>query len=309
MFRKSFPIVVGILLLTGACGKETPKAQPSDQGKKAPFAGKRRPPARKVNAGGLAVVKLWTTGSLDVPESVKYDPARKVLYVSCINGKPTEKNGKGYIAKISLVGKILKHKWATGFNAPKGMGLAGDTLWVTDIDRLHAIDTKTGRIKKTIEAPQAKFLNDIAVGPTGKVYVSDMVTGTIHVLAAGKLATVVNLKSFQGSNGMLMQGGALLVGTATGIVRVTPSDGKAAMHVGVKGFGMIDGLRAYGSHGYFMSNWKGRTQYVKRTGEVRVLVDTTPQKIQSADLEYVPGKRLLVIPTFFHNKVMGYRVR
>jgi len=258
---------------------------------------------------GVGVVKLWTTGSLDVPESVQYDPARKVLYVSCINGKPTEKNGKGYIAKVSLVGKLVAQKWATGFDAPKGMGLAGDTLYVTDITRLHAVDTRTGKIKKTVTAPESKFLNDIAIGPKGEVYVSDMITGMIHVLKGGKLVTFVNLKGFKGSNGMLLQDGALLVGTATGIVRVTLPDGKASLYVRVSGFGMIDGLKAYGADSYLMSNWKGRTQLVSRAGKVTVLLDTTAKKIQSADFEYVPDQRMLIIPTFFHNKVVAYRIR
>ena len=45
---------------------------------------------------GPRLVEIWSSGGLKVPESVLYDNARKVLYVSCINGKPTEKNGKGF---------------------------------------------------------------------------------------------------------------------------------------------------------------------------------------------------------------------
>ena len=48
---------------------------------------------------------------------------------------------------------------------------------------------------------------------------------------------------------------------------------------------------------------------VSKSGKVTVLLDTTAQKIQSADLEYVAHKRMLVIPTFFHNKVVAYRIR
>ena len=302
-------LLVGGLALAGACDKGSKKPKPSSEAANKSVAPRKRPPARRVSQAGPGVVKLWTTGSLDVPESVQYDAAQKVLYVSCINGKPTEKNGKGYIAKVSLVGKLVKHKWATGFDAPKGMGLRGETLYVTDITRLHAIDTRTGKIKKTITAPATKFLNDIAVGPDGAVYVSDMITGIIHVLRDRKLVPVVDLKRFKGANGMLMQGGALMVGTATGVVKVMPAAGKAAMALPVKGFGMIDGLKAYGSFGYIMSNWKGKTQIVSHGGKVTVLVDTTPQKIQSVDLEYVAHKRMLVIPTFFHNKVVAYRIR
>lgn len=68
----------------------------------------------------------------------------QVRWIVCVNGQPTEKNGKGFIARLSTKGEVLTLEWAKGMDAPKGMGLAGDLLWVTDIDRLHAIDTKTG---------------------------------------------------------------------------------------------------------------------------------------------------------------------
>ena len=207
-----------------------------------------------------------------------------------------------------MAGEVLALEWAKGMDAPKGMGLVGELLWVTDIDRLHAIDVKTGRTQKTLDAPGAKFLNDIAIGPDGQVLVSDMMTGKIHVVRAEKLEVLAELAAFKGSNGMLMQGGQLLVGTATGIVKVDPASGQAAMHVPVQGFGMIDGLKAFGADTYLVSNWAGRTQIVGPGGQVTLLLDTTAQKIQSADFEYLSESRTLLIPTFFDNRVVAYRI-
>lgn len=266
------------------------------------------PRRQAVPPRGPRLVPLWTATGLKVPESVLHDPARKVLYVSCINGKPTEKNGQGFIARLSLEGAVLDLEWAKGMDAPKGMGLVGDSLWVTDIDRLHSIDPKTGRIQRTLAAPGAKFLNDIAVGPKGEVFVSDMTTGKIHVLREGKLEMLADLAPFGGSNGLLMQAGQLLVGAATGIVKVDPASGKAAIAVPVQGFGMIDGLRAFGEGTYLVSNWSGRTQIVGPGGQATPLLDTTAQKIQSADFEYLAETRTLVIPTFFDNRVVAYRL-
>jgi len=272
-------------------------------------AGSRRAAADPGN--GPKLVKRWSAGGLEVPESVLYDPAEKVLYVSCIHGKPTEKNGQGYLAKLSLQGKVLAPKWATGFNAPKGMGIAGETLYVTDIDRLHAVDKKTGKISRTIEVPGAKFLNDIAIDANGKVYVSDMVTRKVHRLEGekgDKLPVFVDTSAFKGANGLLAQGGDLLVGSEQGIVKVDLATAKATLHVPVKGFGMIDGLKAYGDGAYLVSNWKGKTQLVQREGPTRVLLDTTADKVQSADFEYIADQRLLLIPTFFDGHVKAYRI-
>jgi len=253
-------------------------------------------------------VPLWAATGLRVPESVLWDAGRQVFYVSCIDGQPTGKDGKGFIARLSPRGEVLTLEWARGMDAPKGMGLAGGLLWVTDIDRLHAIDAETGRIVKTVPAPGTKFLNDIAVGPGGEVYVSDMTTGKVHVLRGDALPVLADLSALKGSNGMLMQAGSLLVGTATGIARVDTSSGRAAIVVPLEGFGMIDGLKACGPEAYLVSNWAGRTQIVRPGAAATPLLDTTAQKIQSADLEYVEATRTLVIPTFFDNRVAAYRL-
>ena len=57
------------------------------------------------------LTKLWETkADLRVPESVLYNPSEDIIYISNINGKPTEKNGKGFISKVLLNGKIEKLK-------------------------------------------------------------------------------------------------------------------------------------------------------------------------------------------------------
>ncbi|MFZ6014466.1 MAG: ATP-binding protein, partial [Bacteroidota bacterium] len=65
----------------------------------------------------------WSTDSVfRVPESVLFDSKANLLYVSNIDGKSNEKDGKGFISKLSPDGKIIAMEWATGLNAPKGMG-------------------------------------------------------------------------------------------------------------------------------------------------------------------------------------------
>ena len=48
---------------------------------------------------------------------------------------------------------------------------------------------------------------------------------------------------------------------------------------------------------------------VTASGKVIVLIDTTSSKINSADLEYIKTKKLLLIPTFFDNRVVAYEVK
>ena len=58
-------------------------------------------------------------------------------------------------------------------NAPKGMCLVGDDLYVADLTNVRVFDRKTGAPKKSIAIPGTTFLNDVAATPAGVVYVSD----------------------------------------------------------------------------------------------------------------------------------------
>ncbi|MGD9295376.1 MAG: hypothetical protein PVI41_10880, partial [Roseobacter sp.] len=92
---------------------------------------------------------VWTLEGLEAPESAYFDEARNVLYVSNINGEPLAKDGNGYISRIGPDGQMQEAKWITGLDAPKGLVSDGATLYVSDIDRLVAIDIEKGRISGT----------------------------------------------------------------------------------------------------------------------------------------------------------------
>lgn len=117
---------------------------------------------------------VWVTTGLKTPESVLPDPGGEFAYVSNIDGQPLEKDGKGFISKISLKdGTLIEPQWATGLNAPKGMALVKDRLYVSDLDRLAEIDTKTGKIVASYDVQNPGFLNDVAADGEGRVYMSD----------------------------------------------------------------------------------------------------------------------------------------
>src|SRR5207253_654094 len=60
-------------------------------------------------------------------------------------------------------------------NAPKGMAIVGDTLWVADIDVLRAFDRRTGRPLAEVDfsAFHPTLLNDVGAGPDGTLRVTD----------------------------------------------------------------------------------------------------------------------------------------
>jgi len=253
------------------------------------------------------LVPAWQTPQeLLVPESVMFDTDKQLLYISNIVGKPTDKDGQGFISQVTLDGAIDKLRWVEGMNAPKGMGIFKGTLYVTDIDRIHAIDIASGAIKTTWDVDGAKFLNDIAIDPQGTVYISDMETKKLHAIRDGKLEEFLTLEQNR-PNGLLMQGLQLLVGTAEGLYQVDTTAKTVTLRIAHSGG--IDGLRLLSPGRYIVSDWAGKTQIIEKDKPPIVLLDTTAQKVNSADLEYIAEKHLLLIPTFFDNRVAAFRLQ
>ena len=136
-----------------------------------------------ITAFMAAVAFLFSINyGLKTPESAQV--YRGKLYISNIgNLPPDKKDGDGYVSLADLKGKIIKTRFITGLNAPKGITFCDGKLFVADIDRVVAADPVTGRVLKVVNIPGAKFLNDTAAYD-GKVYVSDTQTNTIYQLDA-----------------------------------------------------------------------------------------------------------------------------
>lgn len=60
---------------------------------------------------------------------------------------------------------------------------------------------------------------------------------------------------------------------------------------------------------FIISNWNGEINHVSANGQVRKLLDTKTEKINAADIEYIAEQNLLLVPTFFANKVVAYEVK
>jgi sugar lactone lactonase YvrE len=266
-------------------------------------------------AGGMTdhyqLVEQWQTKrDLRVPESVLYDASRNALYVSNINGKPTEKNGQGFISRVALNGRIEALHWVTGLNAPKGSALFKNTLYVSDIDQLVAIDIPSGKITARYPAAGAQFLNDVATDKAGNVYVTDMSedNSVIYMLAQGRMTKWLEGPEISKPNGLFMEPHRLIVGNSgDGTIKAVTLHNKQITALAKIGSG-IDGLRSDGRGNYFISDWQGRTSFVSATGQVSVLLDTRAKRINAADLEYIKEMQLLLIPTFFDNRVVAYKV-
>lgn len=254
----------------------------------------------------VTLTKKWETEPvLTTCESVLYDGDKDILYVSNINGAPDEKDGNGFISKLSLDGEVVDLNWVKGIDAPKGMGLHNGTLYVTDIDRVHAIDTEDGNITRTYPVEGAVFLNDIAVD-NGKIYISDSGGGAIYLIEDGELTTFMS--ELKGPNGLYVDNGSLVVafwdeGTLNTIDLSTREITKRT-----EGIENPDGIEAIGDNQFIVSSWNGIIHQIDNDWSRTVLLDTRADSISSADLGYVKDKNLLLVPTFFNNTVAAYEI-
>jgi hypothetical protein len=253
-----------------------------------------------------ALEKLWETeGTLPIPESVLYSSKDKMVYVALIDGKSGEKDGKGGIAKVGLDGKILKGDWVTGLNAAKGMGQFGSKLYVADVTEVVEIDIKTGTILKKYEVEGAKFLNDITIDSKGTVYVSDSQNKKVHAIKNGIVSTYH--ENLAGPNGLLAIGTDLLIADAGSLLKLS-SD----MKVTTIAEGMdksTDGIEQVKPGEYIVSCWAGIVYYVKSDGSKQEMLNTSADKINSADIGYDPVKKIVYVPTFMKNSVVAYQLK
>ncbi len=85
-----------------------------------------------------------------------------------------EKDVNGSIAKVGLDGKIINNNWITGLDAPRGMGLYKNLLYVANITEVVVIDIDKTSIVQRIPVEGSAFLNDVTVDSEGIVwYVKD----------------------------------------------------------------------------------------------------------------------------------------
>jgi DNA-binding beta-propeller fold protein YncE len=292
---KNYCLLIAVILFASAC--ETKKQDTTDASEGASNEERQSP---------VTLQLKWETDSaLTTCESVIYDEGEDILYVANIAGQPDEKDGNGFISKVSLEGEVTEQKWITGMDAPKGMGLRNGTLYVTDIDRVHEIDTETGKITKTHQVEGAIFLNDIAVD-NAKVYVSDSGGGTIYLLEDGKVsAWMENLK---GPNGLFTDNGEILVALwdAKTLNSVDASSKEITQRT--EDIENPDGIEAIGNNEYLVSSWNGMVHHIDGDWKKTLVLDTRGESLNAADIEYVSSKNLLLVPTFFKNKVMAYEV-
>jgi len=275
------------------------------------------------DAAGSGRIDITDAGFM-TPESVLMDTVADVYLVSNINGSPLAKDDNGFISRVNPDGTIAELKWIDGANpnytlhAPKGMAIRGDTLFVADINCVRLFNRVTGDSADGECIEGATFVNDLAVGPEGSVFVTDTgmreggggalePSGTDGVyryaFQAGKAgATVATGPDLGGPNGVAVSSRGIFVVTFRSgeILRFTAEGDKTV--VAQRPGWQLDGIIFTNDGGFMFSNWGDSTVYkVDAGGKLSKAVTGMESP---ADIGYDPKRNRVLIPLFSRNEVV-----
>jgi len=306
-------LVVTSALAIASCGgapEPTQPAQPAPPPAAAVPAAPAQPPA--VKAG-------WVAQDMRTPESAYLDEGSGYLFVSQIDGQPNEKDGKGRISKLGLDGTVVTADWFTAVNAPKGLRSFGGTLWVADLDEVIGINIASGKESARVKIDGAIFLNDVAVGADGTVYVSDMMANKIHAIKDGKATVFAEGEQLEYPNGLFAEGERLVVGgwgskpaadfttKVPGRLYALDLKTKQKTLITKQPLANIDGVEQEARGGYLVTDYlAGKLIQVSQSGESRV-VRTFKPGLADFTFLYAQGD-ILIAPHMNENTVGAYDI-
>ena len=305
-------IVTGALgVALASCGGSPEPAQPAQPASPPPAAAATPSTPPAVKAG-------WTVQDMRTPESAYLDEGSGWLFVSQVDGQPNGRDGKGRISKLGLDGTVVTADWFTALNAPKGLRSFGGVLWTADLDEVIGIDIATAKETARIKIDGAQFLNDVAAGADGTIYVSDMLASKIYAIKDGKASVFAEGEQLEWPNGLFVDGERLIVGgwgkpeadfstKVPGRLYMLDLKTKQKTLITKQPLGNIDGVEQEARGGFLVTDYlAGKVIQVTPTGESHVVRTFKPGLADHTFL-YAQGD-VLIVPHMNENTVAAYDI-
>lgn len=237
----------------------------------------------------LGLASTVTIEGFSSPESTIVN--KKDLYVSNVGKelKPTLKDGDGFISKLDINGNIKELHFIDGLDAPKGMGIVGNTLFVADINTLRGFDLSTKKEVFNIIFEGVNFLNDITVKDSNTLFIGASDTSTIYEVNISN-KSYKKLVDFTVANGLFYEDGILYaaeLGSNTQnmfdgkgkLFKIDLKDNNKLTQLGTFE-GVLDGVTKIGDKVY-VSDWGN----AEKSGIIRVYdLKTKKESVLEAEL-------------------------
>ena len=267
-------------------------------------------------SSGAGSIHLKDVG-FATPEAMEYYAAEDVYLVANINGSPFEKDDNGFISKIGPDGTIINLKWLDGeaadiaLNAPKGMTILNNRLYVADIDRIRVFELPSGKQLKDITVPGSTFMNGLSVAGDNSLYATDsgMAPGfkpsgteaVYRIHTHGKIDTLQK-GALGHPNGVIANGdGLMMVTLGSGQAYFMEKDGHIAAKMTLP-FNRLDGLHKLDDGRFITSSWAAKS--IVAINPDYTLTTLADNLESPADIGFDHKRNRLLVPLFLKDEVV-----
>jgi len=243
----------------------------------------------------------WVSrGEYCEPETVLPLPDNTLLISNvCGFGEP----GSGFLTLLGAAGEVIDWRVVDGLDAPLGMALHDERLYVIDNNHLKFLAWPGYEVLESVKL-DTRVANDLAVSDGGDVYVSDTAAGQVIRLSSdGTQSVLIEEARFPGANGMEISDGFLYVGGQR-LWRVNLQD-LAVETLGPEWLSDIDGIEFEADGTLQVTPVAGPLIRIPKEHDIQIL---SGEGISSANHGYAPSLGLALIPTGFDNEVIAVRI-
>lgn len=176
----------------------------------------------------LSFAQSTTIDGFSSPESViKF---KNTLFVSNVGKelKPSDRDGDGFISKLDSDGKLKELQFITGLNAPKGMAIVENILYIADVDTIKGFDINSKKEVFNLLFDGVNFLNDITPRDKNRLFVSSTDKGLIYEVNLNSRA-IRKVTDLTNANGLIYENSKLYA-VQLGGSRENMFDGKGKVY-------------------------------------------------------------------------------
>ncbi len=238
------------------------------------------------------------------PESAYFNG--RYIFVSNIGSSSTSKNKDGFITKLDQYGNILEYKFIDNLQAPKGIWLNKNILYIADLNRVCEANINTKRMH-CIGIAGSMFLNDI-IYHNKKIYVTDTLANNIYVINAHNRISVFFHKNGLSPNGIAFSTkleAFLVVSFNKPIVNIISVSGTLIKSIYFKDFSGFDGIVVEGNK-VFMSDYRSG-KILESNIDFRYVHVVKDFKTPASDIFLKNDK--LIVPLLEENKLYIGRIK
>ncbi len=143
----------------------------------------------------VLLLNAWTLPALanpiiklSSPQSFIAHPSGEGYYIANANGEPGTPDNNGFISKLDQEGNLLDRHFIQGgrgdtiLHSPHGMAIAGEILYVADIDVVRGFHAQSGKPTVTVSLHpfHIEALTDLIADGIGQLYVLDTAGNAVY---------------------------------------------------------------------------------------------------------------------------------